>query len=191
MNSAPSPSPALTPRPIATTRAAAAICVTAALLMAFFAAVPLERFPHSGDEYAYQYQARTFLAGRVTNPPAPDPVAYEQVHIISTRGGCTPSTRPGGPRCSPPARRLASDSWSTRSSPRSRCGPRFASPGASPATPSRWRSSLLLATNGFFLLNGATFFSHPLVGLALVLGLDALRRYHEAPRARHTLAAGA
>jgi hypothetical protein len=159
--------------------------------MALFAAIPLERFPHSGDEYAYVYQARTFLAGRLTNPPAPDPVAYEQVHIISTPARMYSKYPPGWPvlLAAGEAARVGFlvnpllaglTLWVAFRLVRRVAGDTLA-----------MAFLLLLASNGFFLLNGATFFSHPMVGLALVLGLDALRRYHEVPRARHALAAGA
>ncbi len=191
MNPAPSSTQAPDAHSPSASRATAAICVAAALLMAFFAAVPLERFPHSGDEYAYQYQARTFLAGRAVNPPAPDPAAYEQVHIISTPERMYSKYPPGWPAvlAAGEAARVgflvnpllaALTLWVAFRLARRVAGDTVA-----------LAFLLLLATNGFYLLNGATFFSHPMVGLALVLGLDALYRYSAAPRSRYALAAGA
>ncbi len=171
-------------------RAAAFLCLAAALVMALLAAFPLERFPHSADEYAYQYQARTFLAGRVVNPPAPDPAAFAQTHIVGTPEGIYSKYPPGWPVVLAAGELLRVGHlvnpllaglllWFAFRLTRRLAGARIA-----------WTLLILLATNGFFLLNGAGYFSHPLAGLALVLGLDAIHRYAAGRRARHAALAG-
>jgi hypothetical protein len=64
-------------------RSAFAIAVGVALSLA--AVWALRAFPNSGDEYDYLFQAKTFLAGRLWNPPPPVPELFSFFHI-SLRG---------------------------------------------------------------------------------------------------------
>ncbi len=166
------------------------IILIAAAIMAVLAGPVLQRFPHSGDEYAYLYQARTFLAGRVVNPPAPDPAALAQVHIVSTADAMYSKYPPGWPAVLAVGAAVhlaflvnpilvALTLWIAYRLARRRAGETAA------------RVMLVLLAGGaFVLLNGAAFYSHPLVGLSLVLALDALDRYARRPRAAYALLGG-
>ena len=52
-------------------------------------------WPNSGDESAYVYQADTFAAGRLWNPPPIDPLLFQQFHLL-VKDGLTLSAYPPG-----------------------------------------------------------------------------------------------
>src|SRR5579872_1037188 len=43
-------------------------------------------WPNSGDEHSYLFLADTLLAGRLTNPPAPDPELFSMLRVFTMRG---------------------------------------------------------------------------------------------------------
>lgn len=147
-------------------------------------------FPHSADEYVYRYQARTLLQGRLVNPPLPDP-SFDFTHVVADPRGTYGKYQPGWPvvlalgelagvplAVNPLlsvlllvlAWRLAREV--------------YGEPTARVAT-------LLIGTSPFFLLNGASFYSHPLVGLAVLFGTFGLWRYARGRRVPWLLAAAA
>jgi|GEM_PF-5989766 len=161
---------------------AAAGCVTAAVvLMAVVLGGVFHGFARSGDEYAYRYQARTFLAGRLVNPPAPDPEIFHQVHIISTPDKTVSKYPPGWPAilAAGEATGLAFVVnpmltglllWVVFLLARRLEGSTVALVLVA-----------LLATNPFLLMNGATYFSGPLATLLWVLALFAVEAYLRRP----------
>ena len=52
-------------------------------------------WPNSGDESAYLYQADTFAAGRLWNPPPADPLLFEQFHLMVKDGRMLSPYPPG------------------------------------------------------------------------------------------------
>jgi hypothetical protein len=64
-----------------------ALIIAAAMLLSLGTVWVLRAFPNSGDEYAYLWVARTFLAGRVANPlpPIPDLFALAQTGFFGPR----------------------------------------------------------------------------------------------------------
>ena len=52
-------------------------------------------WPNSGDESAYIYQADTFAAGRLWNPPPADPVLFQQFHLLVKDGLMLSAYPPG------------------------------------------------------------------------------------------------
>ena len=124
-------------------------------------------FPNSADEYAYVFQADTLRAGRLWNEPHPRPEFFPSAHIALKDGKFLSRFPPGWPMvlaaagdlglpygvvnpllaaCSLVVFYLLARSW---------CGPRAA-----------WLGILSLIGSAFFLLNGGSYFSHPLSMLA-------------------------
>ncbi len=158
--------------------------------MAILSGPVLQGFPFSADEYAYVYQARTFLEGRVVNPPAPDPSAYHQIHLISTPNGMYSKYPPGWPvvlavgeaaglgwlvnplitglllvLCWVVARRWAGDRVATL-------------------------LTVILCTNPYLLMNGAGLYPHPWVTVWVLILFFGLMVYKTHPRTRTALGAG-
>ncbi len=52
-------------------------------------------WPNSGDESAYVYQADTFAAGRLWNPPPADPLLFQQFHLLIKDGLMLSAYPPG------------------------------------------------------------------------------------------------
>ncbi|MCG8591208.1 MAG: hypothetical protein MJE66_18100 [Proteobacteria bacterium] len=155
--------------------------VVAASLLAGVAFAGLSAFPHSADEYAYLYQARTFLSGRVVNPPAPDAVRFAPMHVVSGADGMYSKYPPGWPAVLAlgesvglgvlinPLLALALLALVGALTARA-AGPRTA-----------WVAVALLGTNAFFLFNGAAYYSHPLVALGALVAVAALWQRGERP----------
>lgn len=57
----------------------------------------LQHYPNSGDEYDYLYQAQTLLAGRLSNAPHPLQAFFETTHIIERNGRLFSVFPPGWP----------------------------------------------------------------------------------------------
>ncbi len=160
------------------------IIAALALLLGVLADRVLLGYPHSGDEWAYQFQAQTFLRGRVVNPPLPDRGSFHQNHIIDGPRGRLSKYPPGWP-----AVLLLGEAVGAGD---------LVNPLLSALTlvlvyllalrVSDRRIALvtlvLTGTAPFFLLNGACLFATPLAGLSTMAGLYALWRYAETPRAR-------
>jgi hypothetical protein len=73
-----------------------AIGVTAAAVV-IIAALVLQRFPNSADEYAYLFQAETFAQGRLWNEPTPLPDHFRFIHIVQQDGKWVSRFPPGWP----------------------------------------------------------------------------------------------
>jgi hypothetical protein len=54
-------------------------------------------WPNSGDEHSYLFLADTLLAGRLTNPPAPDPELFSMYRVFTVRGETFSQYLPGWP----------------------------------------------------------------------------------------------
>jgi hypothetical protein len=54
-------------------------------------------WPNSGDEPSYLFLADTLLAGRLTNPPAPDPELFSTFRVFTMRGETFSQYLPGWP----------------------------------------------------------------------------------------------
>ena len=54
-------------------------------------------WPNSGDEHSYLFLADTLLAGRLTNPPAPDPELFSMYRVFTMRGETFSQYLPGWP----------------------------------------------------------------------------------------------
>jgi len=70
----------------------------AALAMSLLVATLILRtFPNSGDEFAYLFQAETYLHGRVWNSPPPIPYIFTPAHVIETPDVWVGKYTPGWP----------------------------------------------------------------------------------------------
>jgi hypothetical protein len=78
-------------------RLAAALLIGLGCAGALLAVWVLRAFPNSGDEYAYLFEARTFLAGRLWNPPPPLPALFAHYYILALNGKWAAAYPPGWP----------------------------------------------------------------------------------------------
>jgi len=151
----------------------------------------LERFPNSGDEYVYLYQAATLVAGRVSNPAPAVPGAFEFSYITQHGDRAFGTFPPGWPLALAIAARLHVPVWLVNplfgiatlvalwALARELHGRRVAVLAAG-----------IVAISPFFVFNAASFFSHTFCGLMLVLGAYAATVSDRHPAAG-PLAAGA
>jgi hypothetical protein len=72
-------------------------CVVSFSLLACISIFILQDFPNSGDEYAYIYQAKTYLAGRFWNEPHPLQQFFSLFRVIETNGKMIGQYTPGWP----------------------------------------------------------------------------------------------
>ena len=78
-------------------RKAGWIFAGAGLVGAFASIWALRAFPYSGDEYDYLFQAKTYLAGRLSNPMPPLPDFFRLVHTSFQDGRWVSTYPPGWP----------------------------------------------------------------------------------------------
>jgi hypothetical protein len=174
-------------------RAAGAVAALAAACgLAWIAVGVLQRFPNSGDEYCYLYQAGTFARGRVANTPHPLQEFFGVYHVRQVEGRLFSVFPPGWPAVLAAALALrvptwlvnpllgAALLWLTFLTGRRIAGDRVAAVSAG-----------VVALSPFFVFNSASFFAH--TGCAvLVLGYAyAGLRALEDRRAGWAAAAGA
>src|SRR5208337_2443436 len=76
---------------------AAMLLIVAGFVVSLMAVWVLRAFPNSGDEYAYLFQARTFLAGRLWNPLLPGHDFFSFFHIAEKDGKWASTYPPGWP----------------------------------------------------------------------------------------------
>lgn len=165
------------------------IYVLTAGILYYIASEVFRRFPHSGDEFAYMLQARTFLEGKIINPPPPFPPVYTPIHTITMPWGMFGKYPPGWPVFLAIGHTL---SLSFLVNPVLGVlalvrGYRLVERLADRQT--ALIMIALMASSSFFLFNSASFYAHPLVLLALVLILDHLDRYRRNPATRDALIA--
>ncbi|MDB5396624.1 MAG: hypothetical protein JWM91_4130 [Rhodospirillales bacterium] len=168
----------------------AAACAVLSLVIFRFA---FEAFPNSADEHGFLFEAATFLKGRLSNPPPPDPELFRQQYVVAHDGIWVSQYLPGWPAVLtlltyarlPPylatplcGALLLLALWGTL---RLECASRSL------------RVALLLAyaTTAFFLLNSATYFSHCVSALMVVGAVQCLLRAGGSPDWRWPVAAGA
>ena len=129
----------------------------------------LDRFPNSGDEYAYLYQADTMAAGRLSNPAPAEPDAFRFNYIVRRGDRVYGTFPPGWPVALALAARLHVPYWAVNPL----CGAlslvllwalgrELYGPRSGPL------AAALLVSSGFFLFNAASFFSHTFCGLLLL-----------------------
>jgi hypothetical protein len=130
----------------------------------------LRRFPNSGDEYVYLYQAATLAAGRLTNPAPIVPAAFEFNYIVQQGDRAFGSFPPGWPLALALAAFVHVPAWlvnpllgaatlvAVGALARELHGARVGVLAAA-----------IAAVSPFFVFNAASFFSHTFCGFVLVL----------------------
>lgn len=154
--------------------------------------ISLRAFPNSGDENDYLFQAETFRAGRLSNPPPPIADVFTVKHITEKDGKWVSLFFPGWPLIlaaftslglagfivSPVLALLLMLAFAHLSR-------LLTGPGAA------LLSAALLSCCPFFLLNGASYFAHVPTALFAVLFVVALVRFLATGSATWALSAGA
>ena len=140
-----------------------------AVMLTLVGAWILQRFPNSGDEYVYLYEAATFEAGRLANPLPVPPEFFEFNYIAHDRGRAFGTFPPGWPLALAIGDTLGVPYWLLNpllgtvtlvlvwTLGRGLHGARTGALAAA-----------LLAMSGFFIFNAASFFSHTFCGALLV-----------------------
>ena len=140
-----------------------------ALLVAIGAFV-LQRFPNSGDEYVYLYQAATLAEGRLANAAPSLPEFFEFNYIAHRQGRVFGTFPPGWPLVLAAAQAAGIPAWLVNpllgvatlvimwALARAMHGPRIGVLAVG-----------ITAVSGFFIFNAASFFSHTFCGALLLL----------------------
>ncbi|HTT79076.1 MAG TPA: hypothetical protein VMF86_05295 [Stellaceae bacterium] len=152
----------------------------------------LRAFPNSGDEYAYLWMARTFLAGRLWNPlpPIPDLFALAQTgffgtHWVTVYGPGWPALLAGGMEVGLPAWLICPLAGGALLALAALLGHRRDGPlGGVLAT-------ALVAASPFFLFNAASYFTQVPAAAAGLLFCWSAGVFLERPRLRTALLCGA
>ena len=162
-----------------------------ALVTATIGWLVLEHFPNSGDEYCYLYQADTLLAGRLSNPPHPLQPFFETSHIIERGGRLFSVFPPGWPLMLAAGMRVGLPPWTLNPLISAAMfvlvfwlARRVTGDGATAAL-----ASVMLATTNYFLMTGASYFSHTACAALVVGAMIAMLRMAEG-RAWSAAAAG-
>jgi hypothetical protein len=170
------------------------LCVLAVITALLLAAgvIALRAFPNSGDEYAYLFQAETFRAGRLWNvlPPVPD--VFVSAHVIAKDGKWVSQYPPGWPIIIVGVTSLGLPAYVASPATAllllfgfARLIRELVGPGAALA------GIALLACCPFFLLNGASYFSHMPAALFGVLAVLCGVRFLKTGSIPSALGAGA
>lgn len=171
-------------------RGAAAGIAAAVVAMIAIAWGAFLGFPHSADEYAYLYQARTFEAGRVTNPPLPDPV-FQPTHVVSEADRTYGKYPPGWPALLALADALDLASVANALVTAAALALAWLLARRGLGVREAHVSLALLATSPFVLLNGASLYAHPLVALLVLAFAGCLWRYADEGRVAWLVGASA
>ncbi len=154
--------------------------------------VALQAFPNSGDEYNYLFEAATFRAGRLWNPLPPVDYVFSVFHIAEKGGKWVSLFFPGWPLILAGVSSLHLPSFVA--SPAlalllllvfSRLTHLLVGPAAA------LLAAALLSCSPFFLLNGASYFSHVPTALFAVLFVLCGVRFLATGSSAWALSAGA
>ena len=129
----------------------------------------LQRFPNSGDEYVYLYQAATLGAGRLANPAPALPEFFDFYYIVQDQGRAFGTFPPGWPLAIAAARAVGIPPWLLNPLLGTATLLLLWALGSALHGP---RAGVLAAAiagvSGFFIFNAASFFSHTFCGALLV-----------------------
>jgi hypothetical protein len=130
----------------------------------------LQRFPNSGDEYAYLYQAATLAEGRLSNPAPPVPDAFAFNYITRRGDRVFSAFPPGWPLALTLAAALSVPAWLVNPM----CGVLslllvWALASELHGDRIGPLAAAMVAFSGFFIFNAASYFSHTFCGLLLLL----------------------
>lgn len=168
------------------------LVIAAAFMLSLIAVWVLRAFPNSGDEYAYLFQAKTFLAGHLWNPLPPIPALFDFYNIYYLGSKWVTLYNPGWPLILGGGIGLGLPSWLV--SPF--CGALLlfavVKLGARRDGPlGALLTAVLVPLSPFFLLNAASYFEHVSAAAAGVLFCWAATEFLDRPRIAPALLAGA
>jgi hypothetical protein len=170
-----------------------AVIVAAPLFSLAVIRLDFHAFANSGDEYAFLFQAETLLHGRLANPPPPDPVLFGQSYLFTALHGWVGQYLPGWPALIAMVEALSLPGWFA--TPLTSLGLLALLWGAlKRECPSPALAAALLAAyagSGFFILNGATFYSHCAAAAGVVGTVHCLLRWEQGNADRWPILAGA
>ena len=173
-------------------RSACALFVFLAVALSLLTVWGLRAFPNSGDEYAYIFQARTFLSGRLWNEVPPDPDLFAVSHVFAKDGRWISEYPPGWPGLLTIFGLGHLPFWlvnpllggllliSLAAFCRYRSGPTAAVVAVA-----------LMGSTPFFLFNAASYFSQVPAALFGLLFCHQSLRWLDMPRARTAISSGA
>lgn len=124
-------------------------------------------WPNSGDEHSYTFVADTFLAGRLSNPPPPDPELFKHFRIFTIEGRMFGQYPPGWPLILAPFR-AAGLGWLANPLITVLMGVSLLGAMRRLRIEPKVQASalLLVLTAPFVLFNGGSMFSHTVCGAA-------------------------
>jgi hypothetical protein len=167
------------------------LAMTTALLLAA-GVIALRAFPNSGDEYTYLFQAETFRAGRLWNVPPPVPDVFASPHVLIKDGKWVSQYPLGWPLIIAGVTSLGLPAYVAAPTMALLLLFGFAcltrelvSPGAALV------GTVLLVCCPFFLLNGASYFSHTPAALFSVVTVLCGVRFLKTGSILSALGAGA
>ena len=173
-----------------TVGAVAAVVVAGGL--AWVAVGVLQRFPNSGDEYCYLYQAETFARGRVTNTPHPLQEFFDFYHVRQVENRLFSVFPPGWPALMSAALALRLPTWLVNPLLGAvllwltwLVGRRVADERVAVV------SACIVALSPFFVFNSASFFAHTFCGVLVLAYAYAGVRALDDRRADWAATAGA
>jgi hypothetical protein len=168
------------------------LLIAAAMLLSLAAVWVLRAFPNSGDEYAYLWLARTFLAGRVWNPlpPVPDLFALAQTGFSGARWITV--YNPGWPALLAGAIAAGMPVWLIGPLAGGLLLALAAALGARRNGPlGGVLAAVLIGSTPFFLFNAASYFEHVPAAAAGLLFCFQASRFLERPQIRTAALCGA
>ncbi|MBI1250540.1 MAG: hypothetical protein GC189_03610 [Alphaproteobacteria bacterium] len=150
------------------------------VLLLLVAGVVLQRFPNSGDEYAFVQQAQTYAMGKVA---APEPPAYDffrQLRYLSKDGLWFAPYQAGWPFVMTALHTFGIPYWAINPLFGAAAAIAFwAVAKARMSEPAAAWATIALVTSAFFVLNFSSYFSHGLAALctlAFILCADRFLR---------------
>lgn len=152
----------------------------------------LQHFPNSGDEYDYLYQADTLLAGRLSNPPHPLQEFFQTSHVVERDGRIFGVFPPGWPLILAAAALVRFPAWVVAPLFSGalfvltfQLSRRVTRDDGVPAL-----TALTLAASSYFVLTGASYFSHMACATLVVAAMLAMLRMADGDRWSAVLARG-
>ncbi len=161
------------------------------ILLSSFALFVLQDFPNSADEYAYIFQSQTFLEKRLWNEPHPVQEFFSFAHIAQIEGKWVSRFPPGWPLVLAIGSSLRIPLWLINpflgtlsivflfALARRIYNLRVA-----------MISVVSILFSGFFIFNSASYFSHTLCGLLIILFFYCELRFIQEDKKIYALSAG-
>jgi hypothetical protein len=170
---------------------AASLLIGSGIAAALVAVWILRAFPNSGDEYAYLFEAKTFLAGRLGNPLPPLPALFAHYYMSFAHGKWAATYPPGWPLLLAAVMSLRLPSW-------------LAAPlyggvllfvvlklgQKRDGTLGGLLAAALVAISPFFLFNAASYFDNLPAAAAGLLFCWAALEFLDHPRWANAISAG-